>query len=147
MDTRNLRRGLALAALVPLLTGLTACSDNKKDADAGSGSAATAKCGTLPTADPAAKLPVGFPALGGQVLYEPSTQGKTQIVYGLLDESNFLDVRDELVTKLKAAGYTIPGTDQESIEAEAEFTGKQEGTIKVQPLCKGNITIRYKFNG
>lgn len=147
MDARPLRRGLALAALVPLLTGLTACGDSKKDSDAGSGTAATSKCGTLPTADPTAKLPDGFPALGGQVLYEPSLQGKTQIVYGLLSETKFLEVRDELVTKLKAAGYTVPGTDQESVEAEAEFTGKQEGTIKVQPLCKGNLTIRYKFNG
>ena len=146
MDAPNLRRGLALAALVPLLTGLTACSQTKKT-DSDSGPSATSKCGTLPTADPTAKLPAGFPALGGQVLYEPSLQGKTQIVYGLLDEPNFLEVRDELVTKLKAAGYTILGTDQESVEAEAEFGGKQDGTIKVQPLCKGNITIRYKFNG
>jgi len=147
MNARHLRRGLAFAALVPLLTGLTACSDKKKDADSDGGSPAASKCGVLPTADPTAKLPDGFPTLGGQVLHEPSLQGKTQIVYALLDEPGFVEVRDELVTKLKAAGYTVPGTDQESVEAEAEFEGKQSGTIKVQPLCKGYVTIRYKFNG
>src|SRR5438067_2098343 len=140
------KRALAIAALAPALAGLTACSDGDKDKD-GDTSSASKSCGTLPTADPAAALPVGFPALGDQVLYEPSTQGKTQIVYALLDESSFVEVRDELVTKLKAAGYTVPGTDQESVEAEAEFEGKQDGTIKVEPLCKGYVTIRYKFNG
>jgi hypothetical protein len=140
MSSTTLRRGLAMAALVPLLTGLTACGDDKKD----SGSSGTG-CGTLPTANPAATLPTGFPALGGQVLYEPSTQGTTKIVYGLLDEGGFVEVRDELVTKLKAASYTIEGTDQESVEAEAEFAGPQKGTIKVEPRCTGYVTIRYKF--
>lgn len=137
---------MAIAALAPALAGLTACSDGDKDADKDA-SAAKDSCGTLPTADPAAKLPAGFPALGDQVLYEPSSQGKTQVVYALLDESSFVEVRDELVDKLKAAGYTVPGTDQESVEAEAEFEGAQNGTIKVEPLCKGYVTIRYKFNG
>lgn len=42
------------------------------------------------------------------------------------------------------AGYTIKGTDQESVEAEAEFEGPHEGTIKVQPLCKDTVEIRYE---
>ena len=145
MRTTTLRRGLAVAALVPLLAGLSACGDSDKDKE--SEAKASDTCGALPTADPSAKLPAGFPALGDQVLYEPSTQGKTQIVYAVLDESSFVEVRDELVDKLKTAGYTIEGTDQESVEAEAEFKGAQEGTIKVEPLCKGHVTIRYKFLG
>jgi hypothetical protein len=68
-------------------------------------------------------------------------------VYALLDESSFVEVRDELVDKLKAAKYTIDGTDQESVEAEAEFSGPQKGTIKVEPRCTGYVTIRYKFEG
>jgi hypothetical protein len=147
MRTTRVRRGLAVAAVVPLLAGLSACGGDKdKDKEAGAAKANQA-CGTLPTANPAAKLPTGFPTLLSQVLYEPSTQGKTQVVYALLDETNFVEVRDELVTKLKAAGYTIPGTDQESVEAEAEFKGAQEGTIKVEPFCKGYVSIRYKFVG
>ena len=84
-----------------------------------------------------------------QVLYEPSVQGKTTIVYGLVDESSFLEARDDYVDKLKAGGWTIDGKDQESVEAEAQFSKAsplQTGTIKVQPLCKGYVTIRYKLN-
>jgi hypothetical protein len=145
MTTAAWRRGLAAATLVPLLAGLTACGDDKKDADS---SANKNACSTLPTADPAAKLPPGFPDRD-QVLYEPSVQGKTTIVFGLVDESSFVEVRDDYVDKLKGAGWTIDGTDQESVEAEAQFSKAsplQTGTIKVQPLCKGYVTVRYKLN-
>lgn len=143
MRRTTVRRGLAVAALVPLLGGLTACGGS----DTEQGKPGTNACGTLPTADPAATLPTGFPALGDQVLYKPGTQGATKIVFALLGASSFVEVRDELVEKLKGAGYTIVGTDQESVEAEAEFSGKNEGTIKVEPLCKGYVTIRYTFLG
>jgi hypothetical protein len=145
MSTTTLRRGLAVAALVPLLVGLSACGDDDKDSDS-TGGVGTEACKTLPSADPKASLPAGFPSLSDQVLYEPSTQGATKIIFALLDESDFVEVRDEIVEKLKDAGYTIEGTDQESVEAEAEFSGKQEGTVKVQPYCKGHVSIRYKFN-
>jgi hypothetical protein len=146
MRTTSLRRGLALAALVPMLAGLTACGDDDKDADADAGAKPGQQaCGTLPSADPAATLPSDFPALGDQVLYEPTMQGKTKIVFALVDESDFVEVRDELVEKLKAAKYTIDGTDQESVEAEAEFSGPHRGTIKVEPFCKGYVTVRYKL--
>jgi hypothetical protein len=146
MRTTGVRRGLAVAAVVPLLAGLSACGGDK-DTAGGTAAKASQACGTLPTANPAAKLPAGFPSLLDQVLYEQGAQGKTQVVFALLDETNFVEVRDELVAKLKAAGYTIPGTDQESVEAEAEFAGAQEGTIKVEPFCKGYVSIRYKFVG
>ena len=148
MTRMALRRGLAAAALVPLLTGLAACGDGDKDATGGP--PGSQDCGTLPSADPAAKLPAGFPARD-QVLYESSTQGKTEIVFGLVDESSFVEVRDDYVEKLKTAGWTIDGTDQESVEAEAQFskpTPLQTGTIKVQPLagCDGYVSVRYKLN-
>ena len=141
-----MRHALCAAAAVPLLVGLAGCGGSS-DSDSDSEASASEACGTLPSADPAATLPSGFPALSDQVLYEPSKQGSTSIVFGRLDESSFVEVRDELVGKLKAAGYKIDGTDQESVEAEAEFSGPQNGTIKVQPLCKGNVSIRYKFEG
>lgn len=142
MTSITWRRGLAAAALVPLLAGLSACGEDKDKA------AATARCPTLPTADPAAKLPAGLPDRD-QVLYEPSVQGKTTIVYGLVDEGSAVEVRDDYVDKLKAGGWTIDGTDQESVEAEAQFSKASpvlSVTIKVQPLCKGYVTIRYKLN-
>ncbi len=147
MSRTPLRRALAAAALVPLLAGLSACGDS--DSEAGTPSDAGKACGTLPTADPAATLPTGLPARD-QVLYEPSVQGKTTIVFGLVDESDFVEVRDDYVEKLKAAGWTIDGTDQESVEAEAQFSKKDPGliagTVKVQPLCKGYVTVRYKLS-
>jgi len=143
MRTTTVRRGLAAAALVPLLAGLTACGDDKKDTGAAPGSQA---CPTLPTANPAAKLPAELPARD-QVLYEPSTQGKTEIVFGLVDESNFVEVRDDYVEKLTAAGWKIDGTDQESVEAEAQFSkGSTTGSIKVEPYCKGYVTVRYRVS-
>ena len=142
----TIRRGLALAALVPLLTGLAGCGGSDNDNDSDKTDTSASSCGTLPTADPAATLPAGFPTRD-QVLYEPSTQGATKVVYALVDESDFVEVRDDLVDKLKKAGYTIEGTDQESVEAEAEFSGAQKGTIKVEPKCKGYVTVRYKFEG
>ena len=96
-------------------------------------------------------MPTGLPAVDGQVLYEPSTQGKTQIVFGLVKTNDFVKVRDDYVTKLTAAGWKIDGTDQESVEAEAQFSKPsplQTGTIKVEPLarCDGYVSIRYKLN-
>jgi hypothetical protein len=123
---------------------LAACSGT-------SGNSSKAACTGLPTADPVAVMPAGLPAVDGQLLYEPSTQGKTHIVYGLLATTDFVKVRDDYVTALKAAGWKIDGTDQESVEAEAQFSKfppLQTGTLKVAPLatCPGHVTIRYKLN-
>jgi uncharacterized lipoprotein len=134
---------LTLAALA--LVATAACSDDKTTDPSSSG------CDKLATADPSAALPAGFPAVDGQVLYEPSAQGKTHIVFGLIKTGDFVKVRDDYVTKLKDAGWTIDGTDQESVEAEAQFSKSPPlvtGTIKVQPVdtCKGYVTVRYKAN-
>lgn len=129
----------ALAA-VGLLVALAACGgSDAKDASA---------CGSLPSADPAAALPAGFPTRD-QVLYEHSSQGKTVIVFGLVKGSDFVEVRDDYVSKLKTAGWTVDGTDQEAVEAEAQFSKagpSRTGTIKVQPFCTGYVSVRYKLN-
>ena len=135
--------GMKRLALV-VLVAATACS--------GSSSKPAAKpCTDLPTADPAAAMPTGLPPIDGQVLYEPSTQGKTHIVYGLLKTSDFVKVRDDYVTALTGAGWKIDGTDQESVEAEAQFSKSpplQAGTVKIAPYdkCSGYVTVRFKLN-
>lgn len=131
-----MRRAALLA--VPLL--VAACGGASKDA-------AGEPCGALPTRDPSAALPSGFPQREGEVLYGPAAQGKTSIVFGLVPDGDFVAVRDGVVDRLRAAGYDIVGTDQEAVEAEAEFTGPHEGTVKVQPLCQGYVTVRYKLTG
>ncbi|MCA1711385.1 MAG: hypothetical protein LC789_07005 [Actinobacteria bacterium] len=143
MNRPSIRRALCAAAAVPLIV-LAGCGGSSNGSTNDEQGPAGTACGALPSADPAATLPAGFPVLADQVLYDPKTQGATTIVFARLDESDFVEVRDELVDKLKAAGYTIDGTDQEAVEAEAQFSGKQTGTIKVQPLCKGKVSIRYK---
>ena len=143
MRTTTARRGLAAAALVPLLAGLTACGDDKESEG---GPPRSQSCGTLPSADPAAKLPAGLPSRD-QVLYESSTQGKTEIVLGLVHESSFVEVRDDYVERLTAAGWKIDGTDQESVEAEAQFSKPAvTGSIKVEPYCTGYVTVRYRVS-
>ncbi|MCU1600370.1 MAG: hypothetical protein JWO22_1079 [Frankiales bacterium] len=132
-----------LALLV--LVAATACSGSS------STKGGATPCTGLPTVDPGAAMPAGLPPIDGQVLYEPSTQGKTHIVYGLLKTTDFVKVRDDYVTALKGAGWKIDGTDQESVEAEAQFSKGpplQAGTVKIAPLdtCKGYVTVRYKLN-
>ncbi len=138
--TSTLRHGLVAAAL---LAGLTACGGGATETPAKPGQQA---CGVLPTPDPAATLPSGFPA-PEQVLYQPVTQGSAHIVFGLVADGDFVAVRDDLVKRLTAKGYTIDSTDQESVEAEAEFSGPHRGTVKVEPVCKGHVTVRYKILG
>jgi len=133
-----------VATLVVTVAAVTACSGS-------SGSPAAKACTSLPTPDPAAAMPTGLPPIAGQSLYEPSTQGKTHIVYGLLKTADFVRVRDDYVTALKKAGWKIDGTDQESVEAEAQFSKNpplQTGTLKVAPLegCHGYVTVRFKLN-
>jgi hypothetical protein len=57
-------------------------------------------------------------------------------------------VRDAVLASLASQGYTRTGTDQEpGIEAEGQFGGKGEGTLKVKPLCTGRLSVRYTLRG
>lgn len=106
-----------------------------------------APCTSLPAADPAASLPAGFPALPGQVLYGPAAQGATTIVFGRVEGTDFVALRDRLAADLEAAGYALDGTDQEAVEAEAHFSAPREGSVKVQQLCDGVLSVRYRLSG
>ena len=135
-------RGVKAALLLVPLVVVSGCS--------GGPAKAKVSCdGKLTPADPAATLPAGIPALDGQVLYEPERQGKTAIVRGRVAQGDFVKVRDQLKELLSKAGWTIDGTDQESVEAEAQFSKQpplQAGSIKVTPLCDGNVQVRYRLS-
>ena len=104
-------------------------------------------CTSLPAADPAASLPPGFPVLPGQVLYGPASQGATTIVFGRFEGSDFVALRDRLADELSTAGDSLDGTDQEAVEAEAHFSRPREGSVKVQQLCDGVLSVRYRLSG
>ena len=127
-----------------LLLTMTACGSGGAAAPT---QEAAAPCASLPAADPAASLPPGFPQLPGQVLYGPASQGATTIVFGRVEGDDFEVLRDELATSLTEAGYTLDGTDQEAVEAEAHFSQPREGSVRVKQLCDGVLEVRYRLSG
>jgi len=127
-----------------LLLALTACGSAEPSAPPQD---AAAPCTSLPAADPAAALPEDFPRLPGQVLYGPASQGATTIVFGRVEGEDFEATRDRLATELERAGYTIDGTDQEAVEAEAHFSAPREGSVRVKQLCEGVLEVRYRLSG
>jgi hypothetical protein len=108
---------------------------------------AAAPCTSLPAADPQASLPEGFPQLPGQVLYGPASQGRTTIVFGRVEGDDFVALRDRLADELEAVGYSLDGTDQEAVEAEAHFSQPTEGSVRVKQLCEGVLEVRYRLSG
>ena len=68
---------------------------------------------------------------GGAVFYEVQTQGST---------------KDYLKATFESKGLKVPGTDQEDVEAEMEFTATDgsEGSVQVINLCKDNLRVRYR---
>jgi hypothetical protein len=108
---------------------------------------AAAPCASLPAADPQASLPAGFPQLPDQVLYGPASQGRTTIVFGRVEGDDFVALRDRLADELEAAGYSLDGTDQEAVEAEAHFSQPREGSVRVKQLCEGVLEVRYRLSG
>ena len=127
-----------------LLLALTACGGGAEPAVQQD---AAAPCTSLPAADPDASLPDGFPQLSGQVLYGPAKQGATTIVYGRVEGDDFEATRDRLARELETAGYSLDGTDQEAVEAEAHFSSPREGSVRVKQLCDGVLEVRYRLSG
>lgn len=130
-----------LALLAALLAGCGGATSTAPEPRA------AAPCNTLPAADPAATLPADFPALSGQVLYGPASQGATRIVFGRVEGDDFVALRDRLAADLESAGYALDGTDQEAVEAEAHFSAPREGSVRVTQLCQGVLEVRYRLSG
>lgn len=107
-------------------------------------------CGTLDTPTGTPVLPSGLVLPDGQKLLRVDAQGKTALVYastaGGLDD--VVRVRNAVLAALASQGYTRTGSDQEpGVEADGEFGGKGDGTIKVKPLCTGRLSVRYTLRG
>ncbi len=132
------------AAVLLGLLALTACGSGSPAAPRQD---AAAPCTSLPSADPGATLPDGFPQLPDQVLYGQASQGATTIVFGRVEGDDFEALRDRLAGELEDAGYTLDGTDQEAVEAEAHFSAPREGSVRVKRLCEDVLEVRYRLSG
>lgn len=92
------------------------------------------------------QLPADFPTITGWQPTQVTNQGQTRAVSGVLrgEVGDLVTVRDNAADELVTEGYTQAGSDQEvGYEAEAEFTGPQEVSIKVKPLCRDYLALTY----
>lgn len=140
------RTGALAVATTPLLLAmLTACGNNEEEGDARAAAACPADLDSQ-VADQ--QLPADMPPVPGQRLYRYESQGKTRIWFATLtgDPGDLEPVRDRIVNGLRDVNYTIKDTDAEKgAEAEAEFTGPHDGSVRVRPLCKDRLEIRYRL--
>jgi hypothetical protein len=101
---------------------------------------------TAPRPDLRRQLPAGFPTVTGWQPTRVADQGTTRAVSGVLrgDVGDLVTLRDTAADELVTEGYTQTGSDQEvGYEAEAEFDGPQEVSIKVTPLCRDYLLLTY----
>ena len=107
-------------------------------------------CGSRDTPAAGATAPAALRLPPEQKLLRVQTQGKTVVAFASTDggRDDIVTVRDAVLEKLKAQGFTVVGTDQEpGYEAEAEVSGTADGTVRVTPLCEGRLEVRYKIEG
>ena len=114
----------------------------------GTAGAAQAACGQQPAPRPelARQLPAGLPTVVGWQPTKVTDQGRTREVSGVLrgQVGDLVTVRDNAADELASAGYDQTGSDEElGYEAEAEFEGPQEVSIKVKPLCRDYLVLTY----
>ena len=131
------------AAAVLALGLMTACGESASPA-----AVEEKPCGALDTPTGEGALPAALTLPEGQKLLRVQKQGRTAVAFASRPgtRQDLVDVRDAVLEELKKQGFTVVGTDQEpGAEAEAELTGKADGTIRVTPLCEGRLEVRYKI--
>ena len=144
-STSGAASGISSSAASPSATA----SLSPSQSESGSAGAAQAACNqqqTAPHPELIRQLPADFPTLVGWQPTEVTNQGQTRVVSGVLrgGVTDLVTVRDNAADELVTEGYTQAGSDEEAgFEAEAEFTGPQEVTIKVKPLCRDYLVLTY----
>jgi hypothetical protein len=128
-------------------SGASATASSPAETDADSTTSAAA-CGeqTTPHPELARQLPAGFPTVAGWSATEVVNQGRTRAVQGVLpgEAADLVRVRDTAASQITVTGYSKTGSDEEpGFEAEAEFEGPHEVSIKVKPLCRGDLALTY----
>ena len=122
--------------------------NSSSGAASGTAAAAEAACGQQPAPRPEliGQLPGGFPTITGWQPTKVTNQGQSREVSGVLrgKVSELVTVRDNAADELVSSGYDQTGSDEEAgYEAEAEFEGPQEVSIKVKPLCRDYLVLTY----
>jgi hypothetical protein len=146
MTRLSIRRALCAAAAVPLIVGVAGCGGSSGSDNNSASSGGTSCSGLLKPADASANPPAGLPLPDGAVFYEVQSQGSTKDYFAHVAGSDFVKLRDDLKAAFEAKGLKVPGTDQEDVEAEMEFTATDgsEGSVQVISLCKDNLRVRYR---
>jgi hypothetical protein len=129
--------------------GLASASGS--DSDEPTGSASPGACTETAPARPGitGQLPAGFPTVAGWIPTGAVSQGQTKAIRGLVPGGvdDLVSVRDAAVDRLNTAGYRKADSDQEpGYEAEADFTGPQEGNIKVRPCGRNHLLVIYTIH-
>lgn len=143
--------GIVLSGIVLFSVALTACSGAVPDGGLAAPTtvASPEDVGACPepaaAADPEA-VPADFPAVEGLAFTRIQKQGKTLYFTGQLPGDGVVAGRDAVSDALRAAGWTLGSGDAEgNVEADNEFTGPHEGTIRVVRLCNGRLELRVKY--
>ena len=136
-----------LAALaVPFALAVAACGGSSSGG-ATAPSASASGC-SLPSADPSAALPSGFPVPTGATFYRAATVGKTKVHFAYVAGTDEVAERDTIKAQLVAAGFKINGQDQE-VGTEAELdadSAAHGGTLQVIHLCTGYLRLRFSLD-
>jgi hypothetical protein len=138
-------RGLTGVMLALLLVG---CGRGSDRAPGGSAADALLKrpCGDLLKPAAASATPPADVPLTGVTWFDKKTQGRTDYYFGTLPGAQVANARDQLMSALTAAGYTVKDTDQEgNAEADGLFAGPHEGSVQVTPYCQGHLQLRLRL--
>ncbi|MEO7261113.1 MAG: hypothetical protein ABI047_07665 [Jatrophihabitantaceae bacterium] len=132
------------ASASPFLSGSAGSSESESE----SAGAAQEACRQQPSPRPELlrQLPADFPTVTGWQPTELAIQGQSRAFSGVLrgEVADLVTVRDNAADELVNAGYIQAGSDEEvGFEAEAEFNGPQEVSIKVKLLCRDYLVLTY----
>ena len=135
-----MRRILAVAMIGVAM--LAACGGGEKDKGEEE-SAPTEACGAAPASQGSVvtKLPDNFPTPDGVTYTGSSTAGPSTIVDAYF-AGELPDAFDEYTSNFHDAGYTVTSSEQESRDAEVNWSGgNATGQVKMEWPCKDRVEL------
>lgn len=137
--------GVALLVALAIAGCEVGAADDSSAPPAAVATSGRACSGVAKTAEPGA-VPRGFPKSPDLVFFRVQKQGKTFYHLGHIGGSGVVEARDRLADDLRKAGFTVGAGDSEgNFEADTEFSGPREGSLRVTPLCEGRLQILVRY--